>query len=165
MHIFKSRFSEKELTERWDEFTSPARFAGSDDVMDLIYVSKRKDKKVRLVRRARSKREPFSCVFYGNIVADEKGSAIKGVFAKSIKDYVAVCLIVSLLIYIRGLVMERGDSPVTVNVLLAAAIVLGVFLLYNTRSAKRRFAEFISRITDTENDKFLSKKELKEKED
>ncbi|MBQ1206248.1 MAG: hypothetical protein IIX67_03500 [Clostridia bacterium] len=164
MHIYKSRYSEEELINRWDDFTSPARFAGADDVMDLIYVSKRKGKKVRLVRRARTKREPFSCVFYGTIESTEQGSQIKGSFMKSLIDYIAVALIVALLFYIRFLVIERGDSPVTVNVLLGASIVFGILLLYNTRSIKRKFSEFISRITDAENDKFLSKKDLKNKE-
>ena len=61
MHTFESRYSKDELISRWDEFTSPARFAGTDDVMDLIFVSKRKGNKVRLVKRARTKRDPFAC--------------------------------------------------------------------------------------------------------
>lgn len=165
MHKFNSCFSKEELTSRWDEFTSPARFAGSDDVMDLIYVSKRKNDRVRLVRRARSKREPFSCVFYGKIAKTEKGSEISGIFAKSVIDYIAIALIIALLAYIRYIVIDRGESPVTVNVLLGASIIIGILLLYNTRSIKRKYAEFISRITDVENDKFLSKKELQENKD
>ncbi len=133
--------------------------------MDLIFVSKRNGNKVRLVRRSRSKRDPFSCVFRGNIVSNGQGSEIKGMFTKSWFDYIAVALIVCMFFYIRYLVLERGESPVTVNVLLACSIIGGGLLLYNTRSAKRRFAEFISRITETPNDKFFTKKEMKEKED
>ena len=165
MHSFNSRFTVDELINRWDEFTSPARFAGADEIMDLIFVSKRKGNKVRLVRRARSKREPFSCVFYGRIESKEQGSEIKGIFAKSLIDYVAVAMIVALFAYIRYVVVARGDSPVTVNVMLAASIIIGAFLLYNTRSAKRKFAEFLSCITDTENEKFKSKKELRGNQD
>ncbi len=165
MHSFNSRFLEDELIERWDEFTSPARFAGADEMMDLIYVSKRKGNQVRLVRRAGSKRDPFSCVFYGKIVKSEQGSAVKGIFAKSLFDYIAIALIIALFAYIRCIVIERGDSPVTVNILLGASIIIGGFLLYNTRSIKRKYAEFISRITDTENDKFISKKDLRENND
>lgn len=165
MNKFNSCFSKEELASRWDEFTSPARFAGSDDIMDLIYVSTRKDDKVRLVRRARSRREPFSCVFYGKIIKTEKGSEISGFFAKSVLDYIAIASIIVLLTYIRYIVIDRGESPVTVNILLAASIIIGALLLYNTRATKRKYAEFISRITDVENDKFLSKKELKENKD
>ena len=39
---FTSEYSQNTLIEKWDEYTSPARFAGSDDTMDLIFVSKRK---------------------------------------------------------------------------------------------------------------------------
>ena len=162
---FKSSFSADELVKRWDEFTSPARFAGNDDMMDLIFISKRNDKNVKLVRRTRSKRDPFSCMFRGKIVSNDNGSEIRGFFTKAIFDYIAVILLIELFFYIRYLVIDRGDSPATVNVLLACAIIGGALLLYNTRSAKRRFSEFISRIADTENDKYLSRKELKEKED
>ena len=165
MHTFESRYSKDELISRWDEFTSPARFAGTDDVMDLIFVSKRKGNKVRLVKRARTKRDPFACVFYGKITETENGSRISGSFAKAFIDYLVVAAIISLFAYMSYYVSERGDSTVTVNVLLGASIVFGAMLLYNTRSVKRKYVDFISRITDTENDKFFSKKELRERDD
>lgn len=162
---FESSLSKAELAEKWDEFTSPARFAGSDDAMDLIYVSKRKDDKVRLVRRARSRRDPFSCVFRGKIKSRDGGSEISGFFTKALFDYFAIAAIIALLFYIRSLVMERGESLGTVNVLLACSIIGGFLLLYNTRSTKRRYADFIVRITGGENDRFLSRKEMREKEE
>ena len=163
MHKFESRFSAEQLKDRWDEYTSPARFAGADETMDLIYVSKRKGEKVKLVRRTSSKREPFSCVFRGKIVSTEQGGSINGFFVKSIIDYIAIICICVLLAYIRYLVIDRGDSPVTVNLLLGSAILIGIALLYNKRSTKQKYAEFISRITDSPNEKFLSKKELRDK--
>lgn len=162
MISFKSKYSIDELIKKWDEFTSPSRFAGSDENMDLIFISKRKGNKVRLVRRARQSREPFSCIFRGKIEKTENGSAIKGVFTKSIFDYVFVGIIFALLFYIRMLIIERGDSLNTINVLLICWIVFGLLLLFNTRSAKRRFADFITRITDEENIHFLTKREKTE---
>ena len=164
MHIFESRYSRDELISRWDEFTSPARFAGTDDMMDLIFVSKRKGNKVRLVKRVRSKRDPFACVFYGKIEDSEKGSMIKGFFAKTFVDYFVVAVIISLFAYMSYYISARGDSTATVNALLGASVVFGALLLYNTRSTKRKYAEFISRITDVENDKFLSKKVLRDRD-
>ena len=51
MLILESRFSPSELAERWDDRTSPARFAGNDDVMDDIYIARRKDNRVFLIRK------------------------------------------------------------------------------------------------------------------
>ncbi len=76
------------LESRWDEMTSPARFAGCDDTMDLIFVAKRSGGRVRLVRKARIAHEPFCCVFRGKISGSGSGSVIKGVFTKSVADYI-----------------------------------------------------------------------------
>lgn len=164
MTNFESNMSVSELIEKWDEYTSAARFAGSDDTMDLIFIAKRKDKKVKLVRRARSSYEPFSTVFRGKISESENGSKISGIFTKSIIDYVAVTLIIGLLFYIRAVFIERGDALNTVNVLLACAVIGGGLLLYNTRASKRRYADFITRITGCDNKYFLSKREVEERE-
>ncbi len=162
---FPSEFLPEELAERWDDYTSPARFAGNDDTMDLIFVSKRNGDKVRLVRKARTVREPFTCVFRGRIKKTEKGSEIEGVFTKSIFDYLIVGLIIAFMFYARSLVLERGGSPVSINGLLAIAIIGGIGLLINYRSAKRAYSEFIFRITGMDMPMFLSKKEAKKHTD
>ena len=156
---FESNYSVNEFIERWDEFTSPARFSGSDDTMDLIFVSKRNENKVKLIRRARSNRDPFSTVFRGKIIKTEKGSAVSGIFTKSIADYISVTLVVAFLFYLRSV------SETNLNLLLSCSIIGGVLLLYNTRASKRRFAEFICRITDEKNKHFLSKKEVQEQDE
>ncbi len=160
MIVFPSKHSSEELLNRWDDYTSPARFAGNDDTMDLIFVSKRKGNKLRLVRKARSAYELFSCVFRGEIVEKETGSEIRGVFTKSIFDYSLVGAIVGILFYIRSIIIERGGNLSAINTLLAIGIVGGVLLLLNARSVKRRYAEFIFRITEEETNAFKPKKEL-----
>lgn len=162
---FHSTHSADELISRWDEYTSPSRFAGNDDTMDLIFISKRKNNKVRLIRRSKTSREPFACVFRGTIADDGSGSVIKGIFTKTILDYIVVGLIIAAIFYIRSLVEARGEPLHTMNALLIIAIVGGLALLYNWRGTKKRYSEFISRITDTENRFFLSKREQKEREE
>ena len=164
MTTFPSKYSLDELKERWDDFTSPARFAGNDDTMDLIFVSKRKGNKLRLVRKARSAYELFSCVFRGEIVEKETGCEIRGNFTKSIFDYALIGSIIGVLFYIRLILIDRGANLSAINTLLAVGIIGGVLLLLNTRSTKRRYAEFIFRITEQETNAFKPKKEL-EKED
>ena len=41
MLSLESKHSVSALSSRWDERTSPARFAGNDDVLDMIYFAKR----------------------------------------------------------------------------------------------------------------------------
>ena len=142
----KSNYKAEELEARWDEMTSPARFAGCDDTLDLIFVAARKDRKVRLVRKARIAREPFCCVFRGKISANGSGSSIKGVFTKAIADYIIVLIITALLFYVRHEVILRGSAPYTVNVLLAVWIVAAILLLYNTKRIRRKYIEFLERI-------------------
>lgn len=154
-----SNYTDVELIERWDEFTSPARFAGSDDTLDLIFIAKRKGNKLKLTRRARTASDPFASIFRGKIVKTEKGSEIVGVFTKSIFDYTIVSLILAFLFYIRTLIIDRGEPLGTINGLLVIAIIAGVFFLYNRRSEKRKYSEFIFRITGNEQPIFLSKKE------
>ena len=156
---FKSKLSVEELKARWDEFTSPSRFAGSDETLDLVFVSKRNDEKVKLVRHAKSTREPFSCVFRGKIKQTEQGSEIAGVFTKAWIDYLFVVATIGLIFYIRAGIIERGDSLNTINAVLAFSLIAGILLLFNTRGTKRRYCDFISRITGEENSYFLKKDE------
>ncbi len=161
---FKSKLSYDELKARWDEFTSPARFAGSDDNLDLVFMSKRNDDKVKLVRRAKSTREPFSCVFRGRIKKSENGSEIVGVFTKAWIDYIFVAIVLGLMFYIRNGISERGEPMNTINAVLAFSIVAGILLLLNTRATKRRYCDFIARIADVEHRYFLKKNENAEEE-
>lgn len=161
---FKSDFSPDTLKERWDDFTSPARFAGNDDTMDLIFVAKRKNEKLKLVRRARSSFEPFACVFRGKIIKSEQGGEIVGIFTKSIVDYFVVAGIFALLFYIRSFIVERGTSLNTINSLLIIAIVSAVLLLKNRRASKRKYSEFIYRVTGQDMQLFKTKREENEDE-
>ena len=153
----------EELIAKWDEHTSPARFAGSDDNMDLIFVSKRKNNSVKLVRRARSSREPFSTVFRGKIKKCGDKSEIVGFFTKTFFDYAFVTLLIGLVFYIRSVIIERAEQLTSINAILAVVIVGSLLLLINTRAAKRRYSDFICRITGFDPELFLSRKEKNEK--
>ena len=162
---FPSELSVEELAKNWDEHTSPARFAGSDDTMDLIFVSKRSGESIRLVRKARSAREPFSCVFRGKIKGCEKGSEIVGFFTKSIFDYILSLVIIALVVYMRSYVIERGRDLGAINAILIVVLAGCALLLYNRRSVKRKYAEFIFRITEKEVPMYLTRKEKKVSDD
>lgn len=153
----KSKLTLDELKYSWDEHTSPARFAGSDETMDLVYVAKRKKDKVVLVRRATHSHEPFSCVFRGRLEEDGTNSAISGRFTKSCFDYIALAVLYAILFYVRYVIISRGNSVNTINTVLAFSIVAGLLLLYNTRGTKRRYCEFLARIAETENTFYIKR--------
>lgn len=159
---FPSDYSQEQLIQKWDEYTSISRFAGSDDVMDLIFVSKRNGDNIRLVHKARNAYEPFSAVFRGKIRKNGQGSEIVGYFTKSFTDYALIGAVLALLFYIRSFVIERGDSLATINTLLVFAIVGSIALILNYRSTKRKYADFICRITGKANTQFLTKAEKNE---
>lgn len=162
--ILPSSYPAETLIKRWDEYTSPARFAGNDDTLDLVFTSKRRGNKVKLVRRSGTMHEPYAAVFRGNIVETDKGSEIRGIFTKSVFDYIFTFGVIILAFFIRQSAESRGAELYTSNVLLAACIIIGLFLLFNRRSAKRRYVEFMTGITGIESNQFISKRELKTKE-
>ena len=161
---FESKYSAEELIQRWDEHTSISRFAGCDDTMDLIFVSKRKGNSVKLVRKARYSREPFSPVFRGKIENKDSGSKVVGFFTKTWADYSFVLIINAILFYVRTFVIDRGESPDTINTLIAASLLCSILLLLNYRPSKRRYAEFISRITGEDNELFVKKSDRNEED-
>ena len=81
--IMKSKLTKRQLAERWDERTSPQRFAGSDDMFDNIFVADRKGDKIKVAFKPRTGTYLFSTVFRGRITEDEEGSAITGKYTKS----------------------------------------------------------------------------------
>ena len=162
MLILPSDFSEEELTSRFDEYTGPARFAGNDDTMDLIFVSERKKNKIKLIRRARTVRDPFAAVFRGRIMKTENGSEIRGFFTKSVFDFIFMLLIDVLLLFVQIQINQRGDNPYVINVLLVTAIVISLLVLTCFRRTKRIYADFLMEITGKSIVVFPS---LKEKRD
>ncbi len=157
-----SDFSLPQLRESWDRETAEARFAGADDTMDLIFVAKRKGDRVRLVRKARAMNDPFSAVFRGRLKETEKGSEIVGFFTKRVVDYLFCILLVAGLLFVQTTVINRGENPYTINVLLVSSIVFSLIALYCFRPTKRRYTDFLCSITKKEAKLFLSRKEKKE---
>ena len=47
---YKSLYKKDELIQRWDDITSPARFAGANETLDWVYNASRKGERVKLVK-------------------------------------------------------------------------------------------------------------------
>lgn len=157
-------YTKSELTARWDEYTSPARFAGSDETLDLIFVAKRKGDRVTLVRKAKSVHDPYASVFRGRIRSDGEKSEIVGFFTKTVFDYLFTFLVIFALLYVQITVNSRGEDPYAANVLLVAAIVIAFAVLHCSRGAKRRYTDFLTGITGTDVRLFLTRNEKKQEE-
>lgn len=154
MLVLKSEQTPEQLMQSWDERTSPARFAGSDELMDSIFIASRKEDRVFLIRRASGALDPFATVFRGRIVSCGTGSAIKGYFTKRVLDYVLLLLLLSLDWFIYYRATESGlISPS----LTGFCIAFGVLLLLAAiplRASRRRYRTFLEDIasfqTETE---------------
>ncbi len=153
MLFLKSKCSEAELTDRWDERTSPARFAGNDDLFDAVFVAKRKQNRVTLIRKARGAWDPFATVFRGRIVPLQDGSAIKGHFTKRLLDYGLLLLLLLADGYFCFRLQDMGklSTAASVGCLVLAAILL--LLAVPLRASRRRYRAFLQDIVrvDEEN--------------
>lgn len=148
MLYLDSCFSPAELTARWDDFTSPARFAGNDGVLDDIFIARRKDNRVYLIRKGRNTLDPFSTVFYGKILSTATGSILQGHFRKRFFDYLILVILLLLDVYIayRGYVAE-GFSASTTIVSLVVAVSL-ILLAIPLPPARNRYTAFLKKITE-----------------
>ncbi len=143
---FNSVLSKNELTARWDERTSPQRFAGGDDLFDNIYIARRSGDKVKLAFKPRSGPDLFSTVFRGRITGGESGSAITGSCTKSGADYALACVLAVIMAVMLKAMYDRGLGVVGLYTgMLICAAVLAVYLLPK-RGARKKYAEFLKDI-------------------
>ena len=96
MLSLESKHNASALSSRWDERTSPARFAGNDDVLDMIYFAKRKGNKVFLVRKGSRSLDLFATVFRGQILPRGEGSVLQGSFSKRLSAYLLLAVLLVL---------------------------------------------------------------------
>lgn len=150
--VLESKATPEQLMRRWDEKTSPARFAGSDALMDNIFIASRKEDRVFLIRRASGALDPFATVFRGRIIPCGSGSAIKGRFTKRLFDYVLLLLLAALdgFVYYRAL-EDGGADPSLTGVCIAVALLL-LLLAVPLYAPRRRYREFVEEITSADDE-------------
>ena len=150
MLFLESRYSPEQLLARWDERTSPARFAGNDDVLDLIYVASRNDNRVFLIRKARRTLDPFATVFRGKIIPCGEGSALQGSFSKRLFDYIIMIamLVVLAFVYHRASISGLANASFSACCVLLACLIL--LLAIPLPFAKKKYLSFLKEITNPE---------------
>lgn len=146
--IFRSGFDKAALILRFDDITSEARFAGADEQNDWIFQSFRKGDRIKIVRKPKGSYDPFASVFRGRIMETESGSAIKGVYTKSLPDYIFTFIIFFVyytVCFNSYASAENKTAPLAFMIVGAAIILLLFSSLPHTR---KRYGEFIRRVTE-----------------
>ena len=127
---YESSYGKEELIRRWDEITSPARFAGANEQLDWVYNASRKGDSVRLVKKPRASYDPYATVFRGKIEATKTGSRIRGIFTKGAADYIITAFVAA--IYLGVCIAYAGRAAdKTVPYLLISAPVPAFSTRYN----------------------------------
>ena len=150
MLALDSKLTVDALERRWDEQTSPARFAGSDEMMDNIFIASRKGERVFLIRKASGALDPFATVFRGRILPCSEGSVLEGWFTKRLFDYVLLLALFALdaTVFLQGL--SAGEADASLAGWCGAFALVLLLLAFPTRSARRRYRAFLEDIVRSE---------------
>ncbi len=146
MLVLGSKMTVEALEQRWDEQTSPARFAGSDELMDNIFIASRKKDRVFLIRRASGALDPFATVFRGRIVPCGEGSALKGRFTKRLFDYILLLalFVLDALIFLQSWL--AGEADLSLAGWCGGFALVLLLLAIPLRSPRRRYRAFLEGI-------------------
>ena len=144
---FASELTKEELVARWDERTSPQRFAGSDDMFDNIYIAHRGGDRVRLAFKPRSGPDLFGTVFRGRITRNGEGSAITGVFTKTGADYLLAFVLAAVMAVILKAMYDRGLGVMNLYIGMALCAAVLALYLWPKRTSKKKYSAFLKDIT------------------
>lgn len=145
--IYKSGYDKAELIRRWDDITSPARFAGANETLDWIYNASRKDDRVRLVKKPRAAYDPYATVFRGRIKEEENGSAIRGVFTKGLADYIITFAVFGIYFGVCAEYASRAADKTLPLMMISVGIAAVLFLLIPLPGKRRKYGELIKKVT------------------
>lgn len=135
---------------RWDERTSPARFAGNDSLMDAVFIATRKGNRVTLIRKASGMHDHFATLFRGRIVAHATGSELRGRFGKRLSDYVLLLLLAGLDGFLYWRAVQAGILSHAMSLGFLAFGALLLLLAIPLRSPRKRYRAFLEDILATD---------------
>ncbi len=150
---YRSSCSKEELIKRWDDVTSPARFAGANAELDWVYNASRKEDRVRLVKKPRASYDPYATVFRGKIEEDGEGSSITGIYTKGIADYIITLIVGSIYFGVCAEYASRSAVKTVPYLLISAGILVVLFLLTPLPGKRRKYGELIKKVTGETDDR------------
>ncbi|MBP5209180.1 MAG: hypothetical protein J6330_12075 [Clostridia bacterium] len=159
---YESSYGKEELIRRWDEITSPARFAGANEQLDWVYNASRKGDSVRLVKKPRASYDPYATVFRGKIEATKTGSRIRGIFTKGAADYIITAFVAAIYLGVCIAYAGRAADKTVPYLLISAGIAVFIFLLTPLPGKRRKYGELIREVVGKAPDASGKEKEAPE---
>ena len=144
---YESAFTKEELTARWDVITSPGRFAGANETLDWVYNASRKGDRVKLVKKPRAAYDPYATVFRGKIESRGGASRIRGVFTKSVFDYVITAVISAVYFGVCAEYLSRAHDRTVPLILISVGIAAVIFALTPMPGKIRKYGALIREVT------------------
>lgn len=144
---YRSLYSKDELIQRWDDITSPARFAGANETLDWVYNSFRKGDNVKLVKKPRAAYDPYATVFRGRIEETKNGSQIRGVFTKGLFDYIITLFIAVIYFGVCAAYLSRASDRTVPLILISVGVILILFALIPFPGKRKKYGALIRQVT------------------
>ncbi len=145
--ILKSDFGLQTLKERWDDKTSFKNFAGGDDFLDTVFISRRYGRIVCLKNKPRCSHNLFGSVFWGIMIPKKKGgTTLFGFLGISILDLIITACIYTLYAMIINAVIGRGDTDSAKTMIIIGSVAL-FFIFFTFPKTRRKFKEILQRVT------------------
>lgn len=150
---YRSLYTKDELIKRWDDITSPARFAGANEELDWVFIASRKDEKVKLVKKPRASYDPFATVFRGRITETKTGAEIRGVFTKGLFDYIITFFVAVVYFGVCAAYLLREPEKTIPLLLIYVGITVILFALIPFPGKRRKYGALIREVTGPSPDK------------
>ena len=150
---YKSLYSKDELIKRWDDITSPARFAGANETLDWVYNSFRNGDNVKLVKKPRAAYDPYATVFRGKIEKTKNGSQIRGVYTKGLFDYIITAVIAVIYFGVCLEYLSRASERTVPLILISVGVIIILFALIPFPGKRRKYGALIREVTGPSPDK------------
>lgn len=144
---YKSLYKKDELIKRWDDITSPARFAGANETLDWVYNASRTKDKVKLVKKPRAAYDPFATVFRGKIEEAKNGSQIRGVFTKGVFDYIITFFVAVVYFGVCAAYMSRVTDQTIPLLLISVGVIIILFALIPFPGKRKKYGALIRKVT------------------
>lgn len=144
---YKSLYGKEELTARWDDITSPARFAGANETLDWVYNASRNGDNVKLVKKPRASYDPYATVFRGKIERTKDGSQIRGVFTKGLFDYMITLFIAVVYFGVCAAFLSRAADKTVPLILISVGVLIILFALIPLPGKRKKYGALIRKVT------------------
>lgn len=139
----KSRLSRSDFFKSWDSVTAYGNFAGGDEVLDSVFIAKRKGGLVYLIEKPKSAHDIFAATFYGFISGTAEGSVLHGFFGISVLDFIITAIAYVVYGFVIASVYNRGQAgSARVMIVMGLAVLALIFVtLPKTRRRYRRILD------------------------